>query len=390
MCKLPRIAVAVLVASLAPRAALAATAVTQVRLATSFGNINVQLLPQSAPKTVANFLSYVNSGAYDVSFFHRSVAGFVVQGGGYDIANNQITQIPSAAPVAGEGGVSNLRGTIAVALSSGPNSGTNQFFFNLVDNSQQLDGTAAGGPFTVFARVSDDASLAVMDNIAAAGVVHAAVPFDSLPVVNFSGNTVQVQNLIYVNSVDDVLPAGSADFLASASPTQVNVAAGATGTATVTVTPIAGYQGTVTPACGVLPLGTSCAFAPASLTFAAGATAAQTSTLSITTTKTLVAAANIPGPAAGTLAGLGAGGGLAGLAGFFGFACVAVVLLARPKHSRMALLGAGFLAAAAGCGGSSTSTPTTPKATPAGTYSVAVRLSDGTVSHPSNLALVVQ
>ncbi len=144
-----------------------------VQFATNLGNINVQLLPASAPKTVANFLAYVTAGAYNSSIIHRSVPGFIFQGGGFQVQNNSIVPIPANPPVVNEFGVSNTVGTIAMAkLGSDPNSATNQWFFNEADNSQNLDNQNGG--FTVFGRVADSASLAVMNQIAAVQPVDAS------------------------------------------------------------------------------------------------------------------------------------------------------------------------------------------------------------------------
>ncbi len=115
------------------------------RFATSEGNIDVELLASVAPASVANFLSYANAGSYNNSFIHRSAPGFVIQGGGYDVANDQIYTITENAPVAGEHSVANTRGTLAYALSTGPDSGTDQWFFNLADNSLEFAMTASDG-----------------------------------------------------------------------------------------------------------------------------------------------------------------------------------------------------------------------------------------------------
>ncbi|MBC8168087.1 MAG: peptidylprolyl isomerase, partial [Bryobacteraceae bacterium] len=98
-----------------------------VRFRTTQGDIDVTLLPNSAPKTVANFLNYVNRGAFNNSVFHRSVAGFIIQGGGYTWQNLTPIEIPSDPPIANEYSVSNIRGTLAMAkLPSGPDTATNQ------------------------------------------------------------------------------------------------------------------------------------------------------------------------------------------------------------------------------------------------------------------------
>jgi cyclophilin family peptidyl-prolyl cis-trans isomerase len=150
-------------------------------------------------------MTYVNSGAYNNSFIHRSVPAFIFQGGGYDVVNNQITAIPANAPVVGEHVLSNIRGTLAMALSTGPNSGTNQWFFNEIDNSALLDGTSDGGPFTAFGTVANAASLAVMDLVSKVPVPNPSpfsAPFNQIPLINYTeGNEVTLSNLVTVNSI---------------------------------------------------------------------------------------------------------------------------------------------------------------------------------------------
>jgi cyclophilin family peptidyl-prolyl cis-trans isomerase len=154
-----------MLAALSPATAQA-SAGPIVRFATSLGNIDVQLLPNDAPNTVANFLSYVNSGAYANTFFHRAVSPpnglSVIQGGGDQLVNGQISTIPAGSPIRNEFKDPNVRGTLAMALSgSDPNSATNEWFFNVADNSAALDAQH----FTVFGKVLDPASLSVMDAI---------------------------------------------------------------------------------------------------------------------------------------------------------------------------------------------------------------------------------
>jgi uncharacterized protein (TIGR03437 family) len=174
-----------------------------VRFHTTLGDIDVALLSSSAPKTVANFLNYVNRGAYNNSLIHRSVPGFIFQGGGYQVVNGSFNPIPSDPPVQNEFGVSNTRGTVAMAkLGSDPNSATNQWFFNEANNSGNLDNQNGG--FTVFGRVINDASLAVMDKIAAVPIPSSGPyqsPFDQLPLVNWTGGQVQEANLVEVLSI---------------------------------------------------------------------------------------------------------------------------------------------------------------------------------------------
>ena len=106
----------------------------QVQLATSKGNITLELDPGKAPVTVDNFLAYVKAGFYSNTIFHRVIPGFVVQGGGY--TSGVVPQSGLKSPIALESnnGLTNLRGTVAMARTTDPNSATSQFFVNLVDN----------------------------------------------------------------------------------------------------------------------------------------------------------------------------------------------------------------------------------------------------------------
>jgi cyclophilin family peptidyl-prolyl cis-trans isomerase len=127
---------------------------TLVQFNTSAGTFDVELFDQQAPQAVANFLAYVTAGDYANSIFHRSVPGFVIQGGGFTFQSSppDINAVPAGAAVVNETGISNQAGTVAMAkLGSDPNSATSQFFFNLVDNSRggpSLD--SQNGGFTAF------------------------------------------------------------------------------------------------------------------------------------------------------------------------------------------------------------------------------------------------
>ena len=104
-----------------------------VLLETTSGDILIELYPDKAPKTVENFLQYVDSGFYKNTIFHRVIPGFMIQGGGYTI---RMDEKETQAPIENEAnnGVSNERGTIAMARTMDPHSATAQFFINLVDN----------------------------------------------------------------------------------------------------------------------------------------------------------------------------------------------------------------------------------------------------------------
>jgi cyclophilin family peptidyl-prolyl cis-trans isomerase len=139
----------------------------RVTLETTKGKIVVELYPDKAPKSVDNFLQYVKSGYYNGTIFHRVIAGFMIQGGGVDATGNQK---PGRPPVENESknGLSNARGTVAMARTSDPDSATSQFFINVVDN-HSLDSKASGGSqpwgYTVFGKVVQ--GMDVADAIAA-------------------------------------------------------------------------------------------------------------------------------------------------------------------------------------------------------------------------------
>jgi len=167
-----------------------------------YDKVYVELFDQSGehrlrttPATVTNFLSYVDAGSYQNTFIHRSVPGFVVQGGGFTVTNGQpgivIGNVTQRNPVVNEPkpvgatAANNVRGTIAMAkLGSDPNSATNQWFFNLADNSANLD--AQNGGFTVFGRVLGS-GMAAVDEIAKVPRFGYASPFDTVPLRNVPG-----------------------------------------------------------------------------------------------------------------------------------------------------------------------------------------------------------
>lgn len=105
----------------------------RVRMETNRGVIVLELDQKAAPKTVENFLQYVQDGFYDGTIFHRVIKKFMVQGGGF---TQDLRQKPTQEPIANEAGngLKNLRGTVAMARTSDPHSATAQFFINTVDN----------------------------------------------------------------------------------------------------------------------------------------------------------------------------------------------------------------------------------------------------------------
>ena len=178
-----------------------------VRFHTNLGDMDVTLLP-NAPLTVANFLNYMNRGAYNNSVIHRSVSKFIIQGGGFQLQNHTLVAIPADPPVTNEPGVSNSRGTLAMAkLGTDANSATSQWFFNEGDNSANLNGQNGG--FTVFGRIIDASGLAIMDKIAAVPVPTPGPlqsPFDQIPLLNYTSGSVQDQNYVVVLSVTALVP----------------------------------------------------------------------------------------------------------------------------------------------------------------------------------------
>ncbi|MHA7601766.1 peptidylprolyl isomerase [Alicycliphilus sp. T452] len=133
--------------------ALAQTAAApQVKLATSMGDIVLQLDAAKAPRTVENFLSYVQDKHYDGTIFHRVIDGFMIQGGGF---TPDMQQKPTKAPIQNEAanGLKNDRYTIAMARTADPNSATAQFFINVKDNAMLNAPSPDGHGYAVFGKV---------------------------------------------------------------------------------------------------------------------------------------------------------------------------------------------------------------------------------------------
>jgi peptidyl-prolyl cis-trans isomerase A (cyclophilin A) len=137
----------------------------KVRLATSAGDIVVELEAAKAPKTVANFVQYVKAGHYDGVIFHRVIDGFMIQTGGYkpDLSEKPVR---AAIPLESRNGLSNARGSIAMARTSVPDSATSQFFINVNDNTGLDQPNARDGEgYAVFGKVID--GMDVVDKIKA-------------------------------------------------------------------------------------------------------------------------------------------------------------------------------------------------------------------------------
>jgi cyclophilin family peptidyl-prolyl cis-trans isomerase len=151
---------------LSPGAVAADTASTnpKVLMETSLGNVNIELFQKEAPVSVKNFLTYVKDGFYGGTTFHRIIAGFMIQGGGFTV---DMKQKPTAAPISNEAanGLKNDRGTIAMARTAMPDSATSQFFINLVNNAALDRPMPDGHGYAVFGKVIQ--GMEVVDRIAA-------------------------------------------------------------------------------------------------------------------------------------------------------------------------------------------------------------------------------
>ncbi len=229
-----------------------------VRLTTLLGKIDLALYDQRTPITAANFKKYIDFGHYFLVdptdghlaslFFHRSVSDFVIQSGGWlstvnpmDPAHVFFSPVQHFTAITNEPGISNTRGTIAMAkISSDPNSATSEWFINLADN---LSLDTDNGGFTVFGRVIGD-GMTVVDTIAAVPVYNFGSPFDTLPLRNFTPPALPtLDQLITIPGISYVTPltfTASSDHPAvatvSVSDSNLLVSGKQTGTAKITAT----------------------------------------------------------------------------------------------------------------------------------------------------------
>ncbi|MEE8348650.1 MAG: peptidylprolyl isomerase, partial [Acidobacteriota bacterium] len=177
---------------------------TTVRIRTVLGTFDIELFDETTPITVANFLAIVNQGDYDNTIIHRSAKDnlgepFVVQGGGFFATSPVPTPTPDVPTIQNEPGISNIRGTIAMAKGPDPDSATNQWFINMNDNSF-LD-TVENNAFTVFGRVVGSGGMGVVETIARLPTLDAGLPFNELPLIDFSGGTIATENLVIIETI---------------------------------------------------------------------------------------------------------------------------------------------------------------------------------------------
>jgi peptidyl-prolyl cis-trans isomerase A (cyclophilin A) len=179
---------------LASFAVIPSAQATRVQFQTIMGDFQVNLYDHdpAVKATVDNFLEYVRAeeddedyGSYANTIIHRSVPGFVVQGGGYAYTGSvPPTAITVGPKITNQPVYSNVRGTITMAkLGSSVDSATNQWFFNLVDNSENLD--RQNGGFTAFGQVEGN-GMAIIDAIAAVNRFNMGAPFNSIPLRNYT------------------------------------------------------------------------------------------------------------------------------------------------------------------------------------------------------------
>jgi len=161
----------------------------QVKLETSLGNIVIELNQDKAPKSVANFLSYVEDGFYNGTIFHRVIENFMIQGGGF--TEDFVQKSPkSAIKNEANNGLSNTRGSLSMARTGDPHSATAQFFINTVDN-KFLDfraENAQGWGYAVFGQVVDGMDVVDQIRIVSTGTKngHGDVPNENVIIINAS------------------------------------------------------------------------------------------------------------------------------------------------------------------------------------------------------------
>jgi peptidyl-prolyl cis-trans isomerase A (cyclophilin A) len=167
-----------------------------VVMETSEGKIKIELDQKNAPITVKNFLMYVESKHYDGTIFHRVIDGFMIQGGGF---TKEFKEKDTKDPIKNEAsnGLSNKRGTIAMARTNDPNSATAQFFINVVDN-KGLDPKAGSAGYAVFGKVTEgmdvvDRIRKVQTGVKQVNIQGMSVPFEDVPAKTVEIKSVRVE-----------------------------------------------------------------------------------------------------------------------------------------------------------------------------------------------------
>lgn len=158
---LKKILISIAAITLTLQVQFAQAANPKVKVETNKGTMVIELYPDKAPKSVANFLSYVNAGTYDGTIFHRVIKDFMNQGGGF---TTDYKKVDTKEPIQNEAdnGLKNLKYTVAMARTGEPHSATNQFFINTADNAflDHTDKTTSGWGYTVFGKVIEGENIA--------------------------------------------------------------------------------------------------------------------------------------------------------------------------------------------------------------------------------------
>lgn len=159
-----------------------------IKLSTNQGDITIELFKDKAPETVANFLKYTSEGKFNGTIFHRVIPNFMIQGGGH---LKDMSQIDTYDPIINESnnGLSNKKGTIAMARTSSPNSATSQFFINLRDNEfLDMVNAADGVGYCVFGQVIDGMEIVEQIGVVPTGnnMGHSDVPIESIVIMDVS------------------------------------------------------------------------------------------------------------------------------------------------------------------------------------------------------------
>ncbi len=167
---LKKLLLSVAILALAFQTQLASAANPKVKMETSKGTMVIELYPDKAPVTVANFLSYVNDGAYDGTIFHRVIKNFMNQGGGFTA---DFKKVDTKEPIKNEAdnGLKNLKDTVAMARTGQPHSATNQFFINTANNDflDHTSKTSRGWGYTVFGKIIEGQNISGIISRAATG-----------------------------------------------------------------------------------------------------------------------------------------------------------------------------------------------------------------------------
>jgi len=198
-----------LASSPTPAAEVASGGLTRVRIETNLGNFVIVTDGSRAPLTTANFLSYVRSGFYNGTIFHRVIAGFVVQGGGFD-EKGVLKTTQANIPNESGNGLSNKRGTVGLARSDAPHSGNAQFYVNVTDNDT-LDPTPLRWGYAVFGRVIE--GMEVVDRLSrtatgTVGTFGSDAPLD----------TIVIKRVVIINASGEPITPSVATPVASPAP----------------------------------------------------------------------------------------------------------------------------------------------------------------------------